>query len=152
MGGIFSRIRVPELWQVYWSMRECEAVAKEIYKSLPDTTHELLALQFKGKIITLSSDMDLASARKEDVHNNAVFLKPTVRKWVEKVLSRRHHPAPRHTRSRQPVDAQQSKPKEEGCRLGGCCQAEENDVSVEAVGETQPGQLVGRHPRAEVPA
>ena len=68
-------------------MKECEAVAKEIYKALPDATHTLLAQPFKGKIILLSSDEDLTSARKEDVHNNAVFLKPIVRKWPQRVLS-----------------------------------------------------------------
>ena len=37
--------------------------------------------------MTLSAGTDLAAARKEDVHNNAVFLKPCVRQWPQKVLS-----------------------------------------------------------------
>ena len=68
-------------------MEQCKQVAREIHKSLPDTTHELLSHPFKGKIVTLSSGTDLASGRKEDVHNNAVFLKPCVRQWPQRVLS-----------------------------------------------------------------
>lgn len=68
-------------------MEQCKAVAREIHKSLPDCTHELLTHPFKGKIVTLSSGTDLAVARKEDVHNNAVFLKPCVRHWPQRVLS-----------------------------------------------------------------
>ena len=68
-------------------MEQCKQVAREIHKSLPDSTHELLSHPFKGKIVTLSSGTDLASGRKEDVHNNAVFLKPCVRQWPQRVLS-----------------------------------------------------------------
>ena len=68
-------------------MEECKAVAREIHKSLPDSTQELLSHPFKGKIVTLSAGTDLAAARKEDVHNNAVFLKPCVRQWPQRVLS-----------------------------------------------------------------
>ena len=68
-------------------MEQCKAVAREIHKSLPDCTQELLSHPFKGKIVTLSAGTDLAAARKEDVHNNAVFLKPCVRQWPHRVLS-----------------------------------------------------------------
>ena len=68
-------------------MEQCKAVARDIHKSLPDCTQELLSHPFKGKIVTLSAGTDLAAARKEDVHNNAVFLKPCVRQWPQRVLS-----------------------------------------------------------------
>ena len=68
-------------------MGQCKAVAREIHKSLPDCTQELLARPFKGKIVSLSSGTDSVAARKEDVHNNAVFLKPCVRQWPHRVLS-----------------------------------------------------------------
>ena len=62
-------------------------VANEIFKALPISVHDLLQRPYRGNIIHVSAESDLANANKDDVQANVVFLKPLVRKWSDKAQS-----------------------------------------------------------------
>lgn len=62
-------------------------MATEIWKALPPTVHDLLEKPYRAQLITLSSSTVFSSATCTDVGNNAVFVKPIVRKWPGRVAS-----------------------------------------------------------------
>jgi len=72
--------------RVTWEMAECEQVARETFKMLPETIHCLMgAGPFMGNLIAVSSEQFPPS--KDDLKNNYAFLKPLVRHYARKVPS-----------------------------------------------------------------
>ena len=72
--------------QVNWELSDCDQVAREIFKLLPEEVHQMLSKPFKGKLVSL--DNDIANPNHADVRRNYPIVQPMLKMWPMKVPSR----------------------------------------------------------------